>query len=214
MSLRCWQDPEKIAASDMRRDSFSQDDYFDVALDTFFDRRNASVFTIYASGGRFDAQITDEPPDERRLESGLGSPNRQVRGRLDGRSRDPVQIAPVPARRAQIWGVNLQRYTQWKNESSTLNRIPVALARWASCRCRWAGPLVGLEAPPASRNLEIKPYLVADMESDRLANPKISNEVNADLASTSSTESARTSRPISPTTRTSLRSRTTSSRSI
>ncbi len=181
VSLRCWQDPDKIAASDMRRDSFSQDDYFDIALDTFFDRRNASVFTIYASGGRFDAQITDE-----RQMNVDWNPVWDLRiGRFEGgwtaEAAIPFRSLRYRPGRAQIWGVNLQRYTQWKNESSTLNRIPVALGEMGIMQMSLAGPLVGLEAPPASRNLEIKPYLVADMESDRLADPEVSNEVNADL---------------------------------
>ena len=182
VSIRCWQDPDKIAASDMRRDSFSQDDYFDVALDTFFDQRNASVFTIYASGGRFDAQITDE-----RQMNVDWNPVWDLRtGRFEGgwtaEAAIPFRSLRYRPGRAQIWGVNLQRYTQWKNESSTLNRIPVALGEMGIMQMSLAGPLVGLEAPPASRNLEIKPYLVADMESDRLADSaEVSNEVNADL---------------------------------
>ena len=181
VSFRCWQDPDRIAANDMRRDSYSQDDYVDVALDTFFDGRNAAVFTIYASGGRFDAQITDE-----RQMNMDWNPVWDLRtGRFEGgwtaEAAIPFRSLRYRPGRAQIWGVNLQRYTQWKNESSTLNRIPVALGSMGIMQMSLAGPLVGLEAPPASRNLEIKPYLVADMVSDRLVNPEISNETDADI---------------------------------
>ena len=181
ISIRCWQDPDRIAANDMRRDGFSSDDYFDIALDTFYDRRNAVIFTIYASGGRFDAQITDE-----RQMNVDWNPVWDLRaGRFEGgwtaEAAIPFRSLRYRPGSSQIWGINLQRYTQWKNESSTLNRIPVALGEMGIMQMSLAGPLVGLEAPPASRNLEIKPYLVADMESDRLANPEISNEVNADL---------------------------------
>ena len=181
VSLRCWQDPDRIAANDMRRDSYSEDDYFDIALDTFHDGRNAVVFTLYASGGRFDAQITDE--SQMNVD---WNPVWDLRtGRFDGgwtaEAAIPFRSLRYRPGRAQIWGVNLQRYTQWKNESSTLNRIPVALGSMGVMQMSLAGPLVGLEAPPASRNLEFKPYLVADMVSDRLAIPEISNEVSADL---------------------------------
>ena len=181
VSLRCWQDPDRIAANDMRRDSYSQDDYVDVALDTFYDGRNAAVFTIYASGGRFDAQITDE-----RQMNMDWNPVWDLRtGRFEGgwtaEAAIPFRSLRYRPGRAQIWGINLQRYTQWKNESSTLNRIPVALGSMGIMQMSLAGPLVGLEAPPASRNLEFKPYLVADMVSDHLASPEVSNEVDADI---------------------------------
>ena len=104
------------------------------------------------------------------IRSGISEPaGSRAAGRPKPRSRSD-RSGTGPAAR-QIWGVNLQRYTQWKNESSTLNRIPVALGEMGIMQMSLAGPLVGLEAPPASRNLEIKPYLVADMESDRLGQP-------------------------------------------
>ncbi len=181
VSLRCWQDPDRIAANDMRRDSYSEDDYVDIALDTFHDGRNAVVFTIYASGGRFDAQITDE-----RQMNVDWNPVWDLRtGRFESgwtaEAEIPFRSLRYRPGRTQIWGVNLQRYTQWKNESSVLNRLPAALGSMGIIRMSLAGPLVGLEAPPASRNLELKPWLVADMASDRLANPEISNEVSADM---------------------------------
>ncbi|MCY3970965.1 MAG: DUF5916 domain-containing protein [Acidobacteria bacterium] len=181
VSLRCWQDPDRIAANDMRRDAYSQDDYFDIALDTFFDGRNAAVFTAYASGGRFDAQITDE-----RQMNVDWNPVWDLRvGRFDGgwtaEAAIPFRSLRYRPGRAQIWGINLQRYTQWKNESSTLSRLPPALGPMGIMQMSLAGPLVGLEVPPASRNLEIKPYLVADMVSDRLADPEVSNDVDADI---------------------------------
>ena len=181
VSLRCWQDPDRIAANDMRRDSFSEDDYLDIALDTFYDGRNAAVFTVYASGGRFDAQVTDESQMNVDWNPVWDLRTGRFEGGWTAEAAIPFRSLRYRPGRAQIWGVNLQRYTQWKNESSTLNRIPVALGSMGIMQMSLAGPLVGLEAPPASRNLEFKPYLVADMVSDRLANPEISNEVSADL---------------------------------
>ena len=181
VSVRCWQDPDRIAANDMRRDAFSGDDYVDIALDTFFDGRNAAIFTVYASGGRFDAQVTDE-----RQMNMDWNPVWDLRtGRFEGgwtaEAAIPFRSLRYRPGRAQIWGVNFQRYTLWKNESSTLTPIPAALGEMGIMQMSLAATLVGLEAPPASRNLEIKPYLVGDVVNDRLANPEISNEVNADI---------------------------------
>ncbi len=181
VSLRCWQDPDRIAANDMRRDAWSQDDYVDIVLDTFHDGRNAVVFTVYASGGRFDAQITDESQMNVDwnpiwdLRAGRFEGGWTVEAAIPFRS---LRYRPGPT---QIWGVNLQRYTQWKNESSTLTRIPEAFGEMGIMQVSLAATLVGLQVPPASRNLEFKPYLVADMVSDRLATPEVSDEVDADL---------------------------------
>jgi hypothetical protein len=82
---------------------------------------------------------------------------------------------------AQIWGFQVQRYTQWKNEISTLTRVPAALGHGGTMQVSLAATLVGLEAPPGSRNLEIKPYLVSDVASDHIATPRISNELGGDV---------------------------------
>ena len=180
-SLRCWQDPERIAANDMRRDVFSQDDYVDLVFDTFHDGRNAAIFTIYPSGGRIDGQVTDE----RQFNIDWNPVWDVAVGRFEGGWTAEVAFPFKSLRyrpgRAQIWGFNAQRYTQWKNENSTLTRIPEALGEMGIMQVSLAATLVGLEAPPPSRNLELKPYLVADMVSDHLVSPRISNEVAADL---------------------------------
>ena len=64
--------------------------------------------------------------------------------------------------RDQMWGVNVRRVVRWKNEMV----VPDAGAARArdvrgSCRSRSAATLVGIEAPPARKNLEIKPYAIS-----------------------------------------------------
>jgi hypothetical protein len=41
--------------------------------------------------------------------------------------------------------------------------------------------LVGLEAPPLSHNLEIKPYVIADVTTDNVATPRRSNDPDGDI---------------------------------
>ena len=48
----------------------------------------------------------------------------------------------------------------WKNETSYLTRIPAALRARGTLPASLAATVVGLEAPPGSRNLEIKPYAI------------------------------------------------------
>ena len=42
------------------------------------------------------------------------------------------------------------------------------------------GTLVGIEAPPSTRNLEVKPYAISGLETDLAADPEISNDGYAD----------------------------------
>ena len=63
VSARLWDSqPERIVANEMRRDhrNLSQNDNFGVALDTFYDRRNAFFFYCTPVGGFHDGLITDE----------------------------------------------------------------------------------------------------------------------------------------------------------
>ena len=65
--------------------------------------------------------------------------------------------------RAQIWGFNARRINRWKNEIVVPHPHPAR--RWAggaSSRRRWPPRVVGLEAPPGSKNLEIKPYAIVE----------------------------------------------------
>ena len=41
----------------------------------------------------------------------------------------------------------------------------------------FAGTVVGIEAPSGSRNLELKPYAISDLLTDRRAVPQVSNAV-------------------------------------
>ena len=166
MSFRCWQDPERIAANDMRRDVYSQDDYVDFILDTFHDRRNAADFTIYPSGGRIDGQVTDERQYNRDWNPVWDLAVGRFEGGWTVEAAVPFKSLRYRPGRAQIWGFNVQRYTQWKNEISTLTRLPEALGQMGLFQVSLAATLVGLEAPPASRNLELKPYVPGPAAAD------------------------------------------------
>ena len=44
--------------------------------------------------------------------------------------------------------------------------------------------LVGIEAPPPSRNIDVKPYAIGTVTSDAVAMPRLSNDVGRDAGST------------------------------
>ena len=101
VSFRCWEShPERLVATEMRRDNptvFTGNDNIAFILDTFYDRRNSDFFTINPIGGRSDGQVTNERQYNADWNPDLGSRGRAIRGRMDGRSGHPVQVAALPA---------------------------------------------------------------------------------------------------------------------
>ena len=179
---RCWEsNPEKMVLNEMRRDAsaIGQNERLGFVLDTFYDRRNGISFNVTPIGGRNDGQITDE-----RQYNGDWNPIWNVAtGRFDGGWTAEIVI-PFKSLRyrtghAQIWGINITRHNRWKNEASYLTPMPKALASRGLFQVSLAATLVGLEAPPQSKNLEFKPYAITDLTSDLLSTPRVSNDLNA-----------------------------------
>lgn len=189
VGARMWDSaPEsEWVANEMRRDigQLRNNDNFGVAFDTYYDRRNGVFFYINPVGGHSEFQYTNE-----------GNPNRdwnpiwEVRtGRFEGGWTIEMQV-PFKSLRyrsgsEQIWGLQMRRAVRRKNEWNYLTRISrstvgggngagavMRISRWAT--------LVGIEAPPAARNLEIKPYAISGVDTDRMADPSISNDASAD----------------------------------
>lgn len=189
VSARLWESvPEnEWVANEMRRDTqqLRNNDHFAVLLDTYYDRRSGFLFYTNPLGARADIQVANE-----------GSPNLDwnpiwdVRtGRFEAGWTVEIQI-PFKSLRyrpgpAQIWGLQLRRAIRRKNEWVHLTPIPQsAIARGiggsAILRVSAAGTLVGLEAPEVSSNLELKPYVISGVETDRAAIPSVSNDGHAD----------------------------------
>jgi hypothetical protein len=191
VSARCWDSsPEsQWVANEMRRDSLNivQNEHIVVLLDTFYDRRNAILFTLNPIGGRMDGQITDE-----RAYNADWNPIWEFR---TGRFKNgwTVEMA-IPFKslryrrgRAQTWGVNFQRYIRWKNEVSALTSLGAGRRGGGGgpssiFQVHLAGTLVGLEVPESSStNLEIKPYAISELKTDRTPARPVSNDLNGDL---------------------------------
>ena len=184
VAARLWDSaPEaQWIANDMRRDSFQilNNDTFQVALDTFYDRRNGVAFMVNPIGGFFDYEISDE-----------GNPNSDWNpvwdvqpGRFDGGWTVEMQI-PFKSLRygpgvSQVWGIQLERRVRRKSESSYLTPVPIS-ARPGVFRLSAAGTLVGVEAPQQSTRFEIKPYGTGSAATDRTADPPFSNRGDGDF---------------------------------
>ena len=184
VSFRCWEsEPTRVVANEMRRDSgaiWQGNDIIGFIFDTFYDRRNAVEFVVNPLGGRQDAQVTSGQWN------GDWNTVWDVKtGRFEGgwtvEAALPFKSLRYRPGRAQIWGFNAMRTNRWKNEISFITRIPNAMGQRGLNQPSLAATVVGLEAPPGSRNLEIKPYAISDVTSNRKATPKVSNDVSGDV---------------------------------
>src|SRR2546428_3369330 len=96
-----------------------------------------------------------------------------------------MPVKPNPRRRhlwRQVWGFNVRRKNQWKNEISYLTAIPAAIGEAGHFTAvSLAATLVGLEAPSGSKNLEIKPYGISTLKSDNVARPRIASDLGGDV---------------------------------
>ena len=179
VSARLWEkERNRRVANEMRRDSFNlyNNDHFAVLFDTFYDRRNGYSFYANSLGGMGDSQIVNEQPnpnwsavwDARTAEFDGGwtiemkFPFRSMRFKEGG----------------ELWGVNFRRLTRWNNESSFLTPIPRSYGRRGITKVSSGGTLVGIETPANLRNLDVKPYLLGSLATNRVASPPINNAVN------------------------------------
>ena len=171
ISARCWQDPAlRVVANDMRRDgeNIFRNDNLGVVLDTFRDRRNGLIFQTNPLGAVGDQQMTDEGGGFNRDWNTVW----EVRtGRFEGgwtvEMAIPFKSLRFPPGRQQVWGVNLRRAVQSKNELSYLTPIPAAAGRRGLARVSRAATLVGLEVPGGGRQIEVKPFGVTTVATDR-----------------------------------------------
>ncbi len=171
--------PEQWIANEMRRDAnqIRQNDHFGMMLDTFHDRRNGYVFYANPLGGRIDLTEADEGNS-----NSDWNPVWEVRtGRFDGGWTIEIAVPFKSLRYVsgtnQEWGLQIRRAIRRKNEWVHLNPLPLAMGGpQGFFRISAAATLVGLDLPPASRNVELKPYAIERVTTDRVRQPPIENE--------------------------------------
>ena len=169
-------------ANEMRRDTsqLRQNDTFTVFFDTFYDRRNGFNFYTNPLGARADQQFTNEGNP-----NGDWNPVWDVRtGRFDGgwtvEMEIPFKTLRYRSGSPQVWGVQIRRAIRRKNEWVYLTRIPISAGGGRGSagifRVSAAGTLVGLQTPSAGRTIEIKPYAIGGVTTDRQSIPIREND--------------------------------------
>jgi hypothetical protein len=175
VSFKVWdRSMDTLIATEMRRDSTSSwqgNDLVAFILDTFYDQRTAFTFTTNPLGGRSDGVAND------RQYSSDWNPVWETRsGRFDGgwtvETAVPFKSLRYPSGSAQLWGFNAMRVKRARNEVSTLTKVPPARGQSGFQSAQFAATLVGLEAPRGGANLDLKPYAISSLTTDRVLRPR------------------------------------------
>lgn len=178
-------EPEWVA-NEMRRDTFQlrTNDSFSVLLDTYLDRRNGSAFLVTPIGGFSDFAITNEGDGGRGVNFDWNVVWDSRVGRFDGgwtvEMEIPFRSLRYEPGEEQAWGIQLRRIIRRFNEASYMTAVPISAARGNSLvsgmwRVSEAGTLENLRVPARKFNLEIKPYGLGSVTTNREATPRISN---------------------------------------
>jgi hypothetical protein len=183
VAFRCWEtEPDRLVANEMRRDGpnmWQGNDIVAVSFDTFYDRRNSFNFVMNALGARDDGQVTNERQWNGDWNTVWEVRARRFEGGWTVEAAIPFKSLRYQPGRAQIWGFNAFRTNRWKNEISYVTRVPAARGQSALYQGSVAATLVGVEAPFGSRTLELKPYAISDIKTDRTS--AVSTDVSGDV---------------------------------
>ncbi|MCB1670116.1 MAG: carbohydrate binding family 9 domain-containing protein [Pseudomonadales bacterium] len=179
-------------ANEMRRDTsqLRTNDSFSVMLDTFLDRRNGVAFLVTPIGGFSDFAISNEGDRGRGVNFDWNIVWDSRVSRFDGGWTVEMQI-PFRSLRyepgeQQIWGVQFRRIIRRLNEASYFTELPISAALGNSLvagmwRISEAGTLTDLEVPPRNFNIEIKPYALGTVTTNRVTSPPVNNEFDDEV---------------------------------
>jgi hypothetical protein len=182
VACRCWDErPERIVANDMRRDGSRQTAHDNVTftIDPFHDRRNGYLFGVTAAGGLRDGQITDERPNMNWNGVFDGKATRFEQGWIAEMAIPFRTIRYSPAS-TDTWGIQIRRFMSGKNERAHLTEVSQGTGTGAVNYLSLAATLTGIETPPAALNLDIKPYAISSVTTDRVGRPPVENDVKPD----------------------------------
>ena len=184
VSARCWDShPERIVANEMRRDNVNialGNANFAIVLDTFYDRRNGYAFQTNPLGALRDQTFTDERIADSDWNTVWQPRTARFRDGWTTEIAIPFKSLRYKGAGPQVWSINLRRIVRWKNEWSYLSAVPASYGTFGLTKMSSAATLVGLETPPRSLNLEVKPYAISGVRTDRTALVPVSNDVTGD----------------------------------
>ena len=151
--------PDSIVARLARRDDTAFSDWFQVMLDSYFDRRTAFAFSVNPRGVKSDTQFSEDVREDAGWDAVW-----DVATAIDAEGwvaelRIPLSQLRFSAGAAgeRTWGVNFRRYLARADETSDWSPVPRGAGGFVSV----AGDLAGLRDLRPARRLEVQPYVLA-----------------------------------------------------
>ncbi len=186
LTCRCFDSapPEDWVVNELRRDTggLRNNEHIGVMFDTFYDRRSGFAFYTNPLGARADYSVVDEGGSNTDWNPVWTSRT----GRFDGgwtvEMAIPLKSLRYRAGVNQTWGIQVRRSIRHKNEWDYLTPVPRILAGpQALNRVSAGGTLVGLDLPEAGKNIELKPYGVSRLTTDRVRTPVVTNALGSEV---------------------------------
>ncbi len=155
-------EPDKIVATEMRRDRYpSADDWAVVYLDTFHDHRNAFGFVVNALGTKFDFTLRDESQFNMNWDE-----NWEAAASITERGWEAELAIPFAALRyatgSNIWGIEFEREVVRTKERMTWNNTSRDYDWRAVSQY---GNLVGLQNLALTDRFRLKPFVTGGYDS-------------------------------------------------
>jgi hypothetical protein len=172
--VRAYQDPAGVRATLADRDRIFGDDYVEVLLDTFNDRRRAFLFAANPLGAQADGTLQDAAQATVSMASASGGATYAVdlspdfvfesRGRLtpwgyELEIRIPFKTLRYQPRDRQDWGVNVIRRVQASGHTLTWTRVLQTNASFLS----QGGTLTGLTDLRRGLVLDLNPEMTSSV---------------------------------------------------
>jgi hypothetical protein len=186
VTCRCWDSapPHEWIVNEYRRDTpgLRNNDHFGVMFDTYYDRRSGFAFYTNPLGARADYSVVDEGGSNTDWNPVWTSKTGRFEGGWTVEMAIPLKSIRYRPGPDQVWGVQLRRSIRRKNEWGYLTPVPQILAGpQALNRVSAGGTLVGLDLPSAGKNIELKPYGVSRISTDKLRTPAVVDEPSGDV---------------------------------
>lgn len=170
--IRAYEDPARVRATLADRDKISGDDYVQILLDTFDDRRQALVFGVNPLGVQADGTIVDAARQQASTLSAASSgaytldltPDYvyESKGHLtdwgyEVEIRIPFKTLRFQSRDPQAWGVNVIRVVQATGHTLTWTRVLQTQASFLG----QSGSLTGLTGLSRGLVLDLTPEVTS-----------------------------------------------------
>lgn len=162
IAYRCYDtEPDKIVKRLSRRDGF-EGDWMEINIDSYHDLRTAFSFTISVSGVKGDEFISN---DGQNWDTSW-DPIWYAKTNIDGEGwtaelRIPLSQLRFANKEEHVWGIQFTRRDFRKEERSVWQYISRNESIWVS----GFGELHGLVGIKPQKQLEIQPYVVAQLET-------------------------------------------------